>query len=118
VLLQILRSFEALSTEVTLVRLERDVDADVRSDVITLHRCRAAGIPAAGKVQIVGALATNMALTDVLLPRGSVWHAGYDQALGEGQMRADVHREPLRTRNARCTYPIGRPGYHRWRPVE
>lgn len=35
VLLEILRTLERLSTEVAFVRLERDVDADVRGDVVT-----------------------------------------------------------------------------------
>lgn len=36
VLLQVLRTLECLSTELTLVRFERDMDSNVRRDVITL----------------------------------------------------------------------------------
>jgi hypothetical protein len=42
VLLEILRSLESLSTEVALMRLEGNVDADMRCDVIALDGCDAA----------------------------------------------------------------------------
>jgi hypothetical protein len=42
VLLQILRSLERLATKVALMRLEGDVDADVRCDVVALDGCDAA----------------------------------------------------------------------------
>lgn len=42
VLLEILRSFESLATEVALMRLQRDVDSDMRGDVITLDGGNAA----------------------------------------------------------------------------
>lgn len=42
VLLEILGSLESLATEVALMRLQRDVDADVRGDVITLDGGNAA----------------------------------------------------------------------------
>lgn len=49
------------------MRLERNVHANVRSDVVTLHSGRPAGVPLASEVEVVGALAANMAFTDVLL---------------------------------------------------
>lgn len=67
VLLEILRTLERLATELALVRLERDVDANVRGDVIALNSSSAARVPLASEVQVVGALAADMALTDVLL---------------------------------------------------
>jgi hypothetical protein len=42
VLLEILRSLESLATEVALMRLEGNVDADMRCDVIALDGCDAA----------------------------------------------------------------------------
>lgn len=66
-LLQVLRALERLAAELTLVRLERDVDADVRGDVVTLHGGCPAGVPLTGQVEVVGALAADMALADVLL---------------------------------------------------
>jgi hypothetical protein len=71
VLLQILWALESLAAEVALVWLQRHVNTDVRSNVITLDRGGAAVAPLAGQVQVVGALATNMAFTDVVLPQVS-----------------------------------------------
>ena len=45
VLLEILGSFECLAAEVALVRLQRYVNTDVRSDVITFYSSRAAVTP-------------------------------------------------------------------------
>ena len=66
-LLQILRALEGLATEVALVRLEWDVDADVGGNVVALHGGRSACAPLAGQVEVVGALATDMAFANVVL---------------------------------------------------
>lgn len=66
-LLQVLRTLEGLSAEVALVRLERNVHADVRGDVIALYCCGPARVPLASQVEVVGALPADMALTDVVL---------------------------------------------------
>lgn len=68
-LLQILRPLEGLAAELALVRLERNVNADMRGDVIALDRRRPARVPATGQVEVVGALAADMALADVLIER-------------------------------------------------
>lgn len=67
VLLQVLGTLEGLSAEVALVRLERNVYANVRSDVVALHCRGPARVPLASQVEVVGALPANMALTDVVL---------------------------------------------------
>jgi len=67
VLFQILRALEGLAAEVALMRLQRHVNTDVRSDVVSLDRGGAAVAPLASQVQVVGALATNVTLTDVVL---------------------------------------------------
>jgi hypothetical protein len=67
VLLQILWTLECLATKVAFVRLQRHVNTNVRSDVVSLDRGGAAIAPLAGQVQVVGALATNVTLTDVIL---------------------------------------------------
>ena len=67
VLLQILGALESLAAEVALVRLQGNVNTDVRGDVITLDGGGAAVAPLAGQVQVVCTLATDMALTDVVL---------------------------------------------------
>lgn len=66
-LLEILGTLERLATELALVGLEGNMDADVGGDVITLDRGSTARVPLASEVQVVGALATDMALTNVLL---------------------------------------------------
>lgn len=66
-LLQVLGTLEALATEVALVRLERNMDTNVRCDVVALDGGCAAIVPAAGQVQIISALATDMALTNVVI---------------------------------------------------
>lgn len=43
------------------------MDADVRRDVITLDSGGSAGIPLASEIQVVGAFASNMFLTNVFL---------------------------------------------------
>lgn len=70
-LLEILGPLERLAAELTFVRLERDMHADVRGDVVTLDSSSAARVPLASKVQVVCALTANMALTDVLIE--SLW---------------------------------------------
>lgn len=67
VFLEILRALECLSTKVTFVRLERDVDSNVRGDVVALDGGGPAGTPLTGEVEVVGALAADMSLADVIL---------------------------------------------------
>lgn len=64
-LLEILGALEGLATEVTFVRLQRHVDTDVGSNVVTLDGGGSARIPPAGEVQVVCALSSDMLLTDV-----------------------------------------------------
>lgn len=71
-LLQVLGPLEGLAAELALVRLERNMDADMRGDVVTLHSGGPATVPVAGEVQVVGALAANMTLTDVFLKETSL----------------------------------------------
>lgn len=66
-LLQVLRTLEGLATEVALVRLQGDMDTNVRRDVVALDRGGTAGTPLTSQVQVVGALAADMALTHVFL---------------------------------------------------
>lgn len=66
-LLEILGTLERLSAEVALVWLQRDVHTNVRGDVVALHRCGAARVPLASQVEVVGALPSNVPLTDVVL---------------------------------------------------
>ena len=65
--LQILRTLEGLATEITLVRLERHMYANVRSNVVALDSGSVTRPPLASQIQVVGALATDMAFANVLL---------------------------------------------------
>ena len=67
VLLQVLWALEALPTLLALVGLERDVNANVRGDVVAFHGGRVAAAPAASEAEVVRGLAAHMALTDVVL---------------------------------------------------
>src|SRR2546430_1836097 len=65
--LQVLRSFKGLAAKVTFVRLEWNMHANVRSDMIALDGGGTAVPPLAGEVQIVGALSTDMPLANMVL---------------------------------------------------
>ena len=66
-LLQILGTLEGLSAEVALVWLERDVDSNVRGDMIAFDGRGTARVPATGEVQVVGTLPADMLFADVVL---------------------------------------------------
>lgn len=67
--LEILRAFERFPTEVALMRLQWNVDTNMRGDMVTFHSGGAAVAPLASQVQVVGALATDMALANVILEK-------------------------------------------------
>ena len=66
-LLEILRALEGLATKLAFVRLQGNMDTDVRGDVVTLDGAGAALAPSAGQVEIVSRLAADMALAHMLL---------------------------------------------------
>lgn len=66
-LLQVLWSFKCFAAKVAFVRLEWNVHANVRSDVIALDGGGTAVSPLAGEVQVVGALSTDMPLANMIL---------------------------------------------------
>ncbi len=68
-LLQVLRTLECLATEIASMRLERNVDADVRGDVVAFDDGNMAIGPTTGQVEVVGTLATNMPLANMVLQR-------------------------------------------------
>ena len=72
VLLQILRTLEALCAELTSMRLQWNVNSDVRGDVIAFNRGGAAGAPSADQGQVVGALPADMTLADVILATSQI----------------------------------------------
>jgi hypothetical protein len=99
-LLEILRALESLSAEFALVWLQGNVHANMRGDVIALDCSGAALAPGAGQVEVVGRLATDVALANVLLDNASV------DAINLSDAR-NLHREPLGMRIARRSPAIG-----------
>jgi hypothetical protein len=65
--LEILWAFKGLATEFALVRLERDMDSNVRGNVVTLDRGRTATSPLTCQVEVVGRFAADVALADMFL---------------------------------------------------
>ncbi len=66
-LLQVLRTLEGLAAELASVRLKRNVNTDVRGNVVALDDCDMAIGPTAGQVEVVGTPATDMPLADMVL---------------------------------------------------
>jgi hypothetical protein len=107
VFLQILGPLEGLATEVALVRLQRDMHTNVGGDVVTLDGGGVAVAPLASQVQVVGALAADMALADVFLLIASLWSVL--RALSTDRGELDHLRRALRQRDtSRCNPPTGR----------
>ena len=69
VLLEILGSLEGFATEVALMRLQGHMHANMRSNVVAFYSRRSTVAPLAGQIQVIGALAANMALADMILRR-------------------------------------------------
>jgi hypothetical protein len=115
--LQILRTLECLSTEITFVWLQWDVDADVGGDVVTLDGGGAARVPATGEVKVVCALSSDVLLANMVLGRTLAL------ILPETRTKArmgnnnnnnnNLQRGPRRTSIVRSTCPIGTPDCHR-----
>ena len=66
-LLQVLRTLEGLPTEVTFVRLQRHMDADMGGDVVALNGGGVAVSPLTRQVEVIGTLAAYVTLADVFL---------------------------------------------------
>jgi hypothetical protein len=67
VLLKILGALESFATEIAFMRLQRNMNTNVRSNVITLDSGSAAVAPLAGQVQVVGAFAANVTFAHMVL---------------------------------------------------
>lgn len=66
-LLQILRTLELLAAGLAFVRLERDVNAEMRGDVVTLHSSYPTATPSTSEVEVVGRLAANMLIAQMFV---------------------------------------------------
>jgi hypothetical protein len=72
-LLQILGTLESLCANVATMRLQWDVDTDVRGDVIAFDGRSIARTPSTGEIEVVGRLSSNMALADMVIEVGGIW---------------------------------------------
>ena len=68
-LLQILRTFESLATELATMRFQGHMDTDVRSDVIALDDLNGTVGPGALQIEVICAFAANMFVADMILDR-------------------------------------------------
>ena len=66
-LFQVLRTFELLATECTAMRLQRHVNSNMRRYMIALLQGDVAIAPPTGQVEVVGALAANVLLANMIL---------------------------------------------------
>lgn len=83
-LLEVLRAFERLAAEVTTMRLQGDMDANMRGNVVTLNHGDVAVGPSTLQVEIVGALATDMNFAHVVLDKS--------QSCQKMNKRSRIHR--------------------------
>ena len=66
-LFEVLRALEGLPAEIAFVWFQRNMNANVRSNVVTLDRSCPTGPPLTGQVEVVCALPTYVALAHMLL---------------------------------------------------
>ena len=66
-LLEILRPLKGLATEIASMRFQRNVNSNVRGDVVPFHDGNTTAAPCARQVEVVCAFATNMAFAHMLL---------------------------------------------------
>lgn len=65
--LEILRAFKSLAAEVTSMRLQRHMDANVRGDMVALNDGNVAVGPSTLQIQVVGAFATDVNFANMVL---------------------------------------------------
>jgi hypothetical protein len=82
VLLQILRTLEALATHVASMRLERNVDSDVAGNVISLDCFGVAISPGTGQAEVVCRFASNMCFAQMILKSTTHIKCAYVKILG------------------------------------
>lgn len=92
VFLEILRAFEGFAAEFTFVWLQRNMDSNVRGDVVTLDSCGAATTPLTRQVQVVGALAADVSLAHMFLRGRSVKRSSLGAMAFTREGSLDSHR--------------------------
>lgn len=69
VFLEILRTLESLVAYFACMRLERGVNSEVRSDVVTLCAGGPAVLPSTSKTEVVGALSADVVVAKMIVER-------------------------------------------------
>ena len=67
VFLEVLWTLESLAAKLATVRLQWDMHTDVGCNVVAFDDLDATGTPRALQVEVIGALATDVAFADVIL---------------------------------------------------
>lgn len=67
VFLEILRAFESFAAKIASVWFQRNVNANVRSNVVAFYYSNVAVGPTTLQVEVVGAFAPNMHFTNMIL---------------------------------------------------
>lgn len=67
--LEILRTLEGFATKFAFVWFQGNMDSNVRGDVVAFDGGSAAATPLTRQVEVVGALAAHVSVTDVFLLR-------------------------------------------------
>ena len=72
--LEVLRALESLAAEFAPVRLQGNMDPDVRGDVVAFDHCNVAVTPCALQVEVICAFASDVSVADVLLLMSALGH--------------------------------------------
>ena len=64
---EVLRAFKGLAAEVATMRLQGDMDANVRCDMVTLYHRNVAVGPSTLQIEVIRALATDMDFAHMVL---------------------------------------------------
>lgn len=73
VLLEVLGAFKTLIADLTRMRLERDMDTEVRGDMVAFGTGRIAVLPKASEREVISRLASDMVVTEVVIQRLCTW---------------------------------------------
>jgi hypothetical protein len=80
--LEILGTFEAFATHVAAMRLERNMDSDVASDVIPFDSLGIAVSPGTGQTKVICRFASDVCIAQVILSSITVTKRPYIKILG------------------------------------
>ena len=115
-LLEVLRTLEALATKVAFVRLQWDMNADVRGDVVAFDGRRMTISPRTHQVEVVRTLAADMTIADVFLAGqksvpSSFTTGPFFLVLGRQVFLSHSHKAARHSQRALHIQPTGTAGY-------